>query len=378
MTYISRILNLSHLIQKKSHFLFGPRQTGKTSLIRNTLSDAIVYDLLNSDVFLTLSRNPAQLREEVVSDAKIVVIDEIQKLPALLDEVHFLIEARGIRFLLTGSSARKLRRGGVNLLGGRARSRFLHPFVYRELHAFDLLRALNFGLIPSIYLSDEPEEDLKAYAGDYLREEIAAEGLTRRIPAFSRFLNVAASCNGQLINYSKIASDAQVPKSTVQEYFQVLQDTLVAYVLPAWKRSLKRKPITTAKFYFFDIGVARHLQQRGVMKQLSTDFGEAFEAYIFHELRSYIDYTRAGELCYWRSKSQFEVDFVLNDTTAIEVKGKRTVAARDLRGIRALKEEKMLKNYVVVSLVERPRIVDDIQIMPWQLFLENLWNEAYA
>ncbi|MCP4675891.1 MAG: ATP-binding protein [Deltaproteobacteria bacterium] len=365
------------LLEKKSFFLFGPRQTGKTSLIRNTLENAIVYNLLESDAFLALSRRPALLREENTKNGSLVVIDEIQKLPILLDEIHLLIEERNVRFLLTGSSARKLRRGGVNLLGGRARSRNLNPFISRELNDFNLLKALNHGLLPSIYFSDSPEEDLASYAGDYLREEIAAEGLTRNIPAFSRFLDVAAACNGQLVNYSKISSDAQVARSTVQEYFQILQDTLVAHVLPAWKKTTKRKPITRAKFYLFDVGVARHLQHRGVLKHQSPEFGEAFETYIFHELKSYLDYTRSGTLCYWRSKSQFEVDFILNDVTAIEVKAKQVVGSRDLRGMKALKEEALLGNYLIVSLADRPRIVDGIKILPWRDFLDRLWDGEF-
>jgi predicted AAA+ superfamily ATPase len=374
MRYVPRALDLRSKLEHKSHFLFGPRQTGKTSLVRHTLEGARVYDLLDTTVYLSLSRRPSLLREEITEPESLVVIDEIQKLPLLLDEVHLLIEERGVRFLLTGSSARKLRRGGVNLLGGRARSRRLHPFICNELDDFDLLRALNHGLLPSIYFSDSPDEDLAAYAGDYLREEIAAEGLTRNIPAFSRFLDVAAACSGQMINYSAIASEAQVPRSTVQEYFQILEDTLVAHVLPAYDRTSKRKPITTAKFYLFDVGVARHLQNRGPLRRRSPDFGAAFETYLFHELRSYLDYTRAGELRYWRSKSGFEVDFVLGDRTAVECKGKTNVTPRDLRGLKALREERLLEHYLLVGLVDRPRTVERIEILPWRLFLERLWS----
>jgi predicted AAA+ superfamily ATPase len=372
--YIPRRLNLAGDAAKKSIFLFGPRQTGKTSLVENTLGQAPVFSLLDSDLFLTLSRRPATLRELIRPADRLVVIDEIQKLPELLDEVHLLIESRRIRFVLTGSSARKLRRGGVNLLGGRARSRVLHPFVWRELGAaFDLRRALDVGLLPSIYLSEEAADDLGAYAGDYLRQEVAAEGLTRSIPAFSRFLEVAALCNGQLLNYSAIASDAQVPVSTVREYFQILEDTLIAQRLPPWKASRTRKPIVTPKFYFFDVGVARHLQHRHGLRVGSPEFGEAFEAYLHHELRTYLDYSGGGELCYWRSKSGFEVDFVLNGRTAIEVKGKSPVGQRDLRGLTALREEGLLERFLVVSLESLPRTHEGIDILPWQFFLERLW-----
>lgn len=376
--YIPRLLDVASVAAKKSVFLFGPRQTGKTSLMRQTLSRARFFDLLDSDTYLFLSRRPAALRELILPGEGLVVIDEIQKLPELLDEIHRLIESAGIRFVMTGSSARKLRRGGINLLGGRARSRVLHPFVYRELaNAFDLRRALDIGLLPPIYLSDDPQEDLRSYAGDYLREEIAAEGLTRNVPAFSRFLEVAALCNGQMLNYSAIASDAQVPVSTVREYFQILEDTLLAHRVPAFKASMKRKPITTPKFYFFDVGVARHLQHRQGLRPRSPEFGEAFEAYVHHELKTYIDHCCNGTLGYWRSKSGFEVDFVLNNHTAIEVKAKAPVGQRDLRGLLALQEEGLLEKYVVISLEQQPRYREGIEILPWNLFLEGLWAGEY-
>lgn len=377
--YVPRALDLARLAARKSLFLFGPRQTGKTSLVRHALPSAKVYDLLDGDVFLTLSRRPARLGEELGPADRLVVLDEIQKLPVLLDEVHRLIEQKGVRFVLTGSNARKLRRGGVNLLGGRAPSRTLHPFTYRELgDDFVLDRALDRGLVPSIYFSDRPREDLAAYVGNYLREEIAAEALTRSVPAFSRFLEVAALCHGTMLNFSQVASDAQVPLSTVREYFHILEDTLVARLLPAWTRTRTRKAIGTAKHYFFDVGVVRHLQHRAGLARRSPEFGEAFESYIFHELSSYIDYTETVPLAYWRSTSNFEVDFVLADTTAIEVKAKDPVGERDLRGLRALKEESLLKHYVVVSLEPRSRTVDGIRIMPWKDFLERLWDGAFV
>src|SRR6185295_68217 len=334
--YIPRVLDLAALAKRKSLFLFGPRQTGKTALLKNALPGAKIYDLLDGEVFRALSHRPSRLAEELESGDKLVVLDEIQKFPAMLDEVHRLIEQRNIRFVLTGSSARKLRRGGVNLLGGRASSRTLHPFTYRELGSeFVLDRALDRGLIPSIYFSSQPREDLGAYAGNYLKEEIAAEALTRNVPAFSRFLEVAALCHGTMLNFSQVASDAQVPVSTVREYFHILEDTLVARFLPAWTRTKTRKAIGTAKHYFFDVGVVRHLQHRTALARRSPEFGEAFESYIFHEISSYIDYTEAMPFAYWRSTSNFEVDFVLADQTAIEVKAKDPVGDRDLRGLRA-------------------------------------------
>ena len=372
--YIDRVLDVPRLAQRKSLFLFGPRQTGKTALIRHALPDARYYDLLDSNDFAALSRRPSLLAEELGPRTRIIAIDEIQKLPSLLDEVHRLIEREKVRFVLTGSSARKLRRGGVNLLGGRAVSRTLHPFTYRELRErFELTRALDRGLVPSIYFSDKAHDDLAAYVGTYLKEEIAAEALTRNVPAFSRFLEVAALCHGRMLNYSAVASDAQVPVSTVREYFQILEDTLLARTLPAWTRSRSRKPISTAKHYFFDTGVVRHLQHRSRLARRSPEFGEAFESYVFHEITTYIDYAEQVPFGYWRSTSNFEVDFVIADKTAVEVKAKDPVGDRDLRGLRALQEECLLKNYIVVSLEARPRTVAGIRILPWEHFLDQLW-----
>lgn len=372
---IKRIISIKEELGKKSCFLFGPRQTGKTWLIRHELKGCRSYNLLESETFLRLSRSPEILRQECTAEDRIVVLDEIQKLPSLLDEVQLLIEERRINFLLTGSSARKLRKGGVNLLGGRARVNNLHPFVFPELkEKFDLDRAINNGLLPPVYFSDSPDEDLAAYAGAYLKEEIAAEGATRSVPAFSRFLEVAALCNGRLINYSKISNDAQTARSTVQEYFQILKDTLIAWDVPAWQKSLRRKAIGTSKFYLFDVGVARFLQNRGRINPGSPEFGEAFEHYIFHELKTYADYKKAGEVAYWRSTSGFEVDFIVGGITAVEVKASKTVSERELRGLRALREEKALKNYVLVCLENNPRTVDGIRVLPWKLFLEELWS----
>ncbi|MCX6117902.1 MAG: AAA family ATPase [Proteobacteria bacterium] len=225
---IDRYINLPSLLSEKSYFLFGPRQTGKTSLIRATLKESRSYNLLEYDTFLRLSRDPSLIRKELLDYTGVIVIDEIQKIPGLLDEVQILIEEKNIRFLLTGSSARKLKRSGVNLLGGRARTMRLHPLTVNELGKnFDLLKAVNFGLLPSIYFSPRPKEDLQSYSGEYLREEISAEGLTRNVPAFSRFLEVAAISNGQIINYQTISSDCAVPRTTIQEYYSILKDTLI-------------------------------------------------------------------------------------------------------------------------------------------------------
>jgi len=376
--YIDRLLDLRALLEQKSLFLLGPRQTGKTSLIRHTLKGVKVYDLLDTSIFLAMSQNPGRLAQELAPEDRLVVIDEIQRLPILLNEVHRLIEERGIRFLLTGSSARKLRRGGVNLLGGRARTKYLHPLTSRELgRHFDLLRAIQRGLIPSIYFSDDPHADLHAYAGSYLQQEIVAEGAARNVPAFSRFLRVAALCNGTMVNFTNVANDAQVPRTTVYEYFEILKDTLVLHELPAWRRSVRRKPLVSSKYYFFDIGVTAVLQGRE-FRPGTPEFGEAFETLLFHELRCYIDYISSGPLGYWRSTSGFEVDFILGDHTAIEVKAKENVSVQDLKSLRALAEEKKLKRYLCVSLDPRPRTLDGISVLPYRRFLNDLWSGIYS
>ena len=370
---IARYLDARELLKQRSCFLFGPRQTGKSTLIRHQLADVRTYNLLDPTLFIRLSRNPALIREALAPQTEIIVIDEIQKMPALLNEVQLMIEEHGVRFFLTGSSARTLRRKGVNLLGGRARSRVLHPFVSVELgDHFRLERALEFGLLPSVYFSDAPAEDLAAYSGDYLKQEVAAEALVRNIGAFSRFLEVAALSHGRMINFAQIASDAQVPASTVREYYGILEDTFIAHEVPAYTETRKRKAISTSKYYLFDVGLARHLQGRRGLPLGTAEYGEAFESFVFQEIKGFCDYHLLDPPRYWRSKSQFEVDFVVGEL-AVEVKAKKAVSHRDLRGLRALREENRLSHYVLVSLEPMARRVDGIDILPWREFLTRLW-----
>ncbi len=374
---VERLLDLPALLARKSHFLFGPRQTGKTFLVRHALGDARVYDLLDTSVYLALSQHPDRIAQELGPDDRVVVIDEIQRLPDLLNEVHRLIESRGIRFLLTGSSARKLRRGAINLLGGRARIHYLHPLTSQELgDRFDLPRAVERGLLPSIYFSDDPRADLAAYAGLYLQQEVMAEGATRNVPAFSRFLKVAAHCNGTIVNFTNVASDAQVARTTVYEYFEILKDTLVLHELPAWRKTSKRKPLASSKYYFFDVGVVGCLQGR-TFRPRTPEFGEAFETFLMHELVSYRDYVSGEPLSFWRSTSGFEADFILGDHTAVEVKAKETVSPQDIKSLRVLAEEKRLKRYLCVSLEPRTRKIGDVTVLPYRTFLKALWSGEY-
>ena len=376
--YIERLLDLPALLEKKSHFLFGPRQTGKSFLVAHVLSNVRVYDLLDAATYLALSQSPGRIAQELTPQDRVVVVDEIQRLPDLLNEVHRLIETRRVRFLLTGSSARKLRRGGVNLLGGRARTKYLHPLTSQELGAhFDLQRAVERGLLPSIYFSDDPHADLQAYAGSYLQQEIVAEGVTRNVPAFSRFLRVAALCNGTTVNFTNVANDAQVARTTVYEYFEILKDTLILHELPAWQKSQKRKPLSSSKYYFFDVGVVATLQGRE-FRSGTPEFGEAFETYLMHELVSFRDYVSGEPLSYWRSTSGFEVDFIIGDHTAVEVKAKQNVSLQDVKSLRALAEEDLMKRYLCVSLEPRPRHFAGVTVLPFREFLDALWDGEYV
>ena len=371
--FVPRLPDLSAWLAKKSHFLFGPRLTGKTFWIRRSLPQARCYDLLDSAVYLALSQRPGRLAEELSDRDRIVVIDEVQRLPELLNEVHRLIEQRGVRFLLTGSSARKLRRGGVNLLGGRARTRYLHPLTCRELGGhFELARAIRAGLLPSIYFSEDPAADLDAYTGTYLQQEIVAESATRNAPAFSRFLHVAALCNATLVNFTNVANDAQVPRTTVYEYFEILKDTLLLHEVPAWRLSRKRKPIASSKYYFFDVGVASALQGR-LVRPGTPEFGAAFETRLLHELVAWRDYNSGESISHWRSTSGFEVDFILGDHSAIAVKAKDTVSLQDLRSLQALSEEKRFRQLLCVCLEPRLRQVQGVSVVPYRQFLDALW-----
>ncbi|OFW88926.1 MAG: ATPase [Alphaproteobacteria bacterium RIFCSPHIGHO2_01_FULL_40_8] len=376
MTY-NRELNLTGILAKKSIFLFGPRTVGKTYLIRQQLGkEALLINLLNSEMYLRLSSNPSLIRG-IISDSKkkLIVIDEIQRIPELLNEVHDLIETQKLRFLLTGSSARKLRGRGINLLAGRAWQANLFPLTSSEIKKFYLSRYLQFGGLPAVYGSKYPEEELDAYVNTYLKEEIQAESLIRKIPAFTRFLQVAALTSGQMINFSNIASDAAAPLSTVREYYQILQDTLVGFMLPAWTKSKKRKAITTAKFYFFDIGVRNAIAGIKKIDPLSEIYGQAFEHFLILETRAYLSYRRVKkEISYWRSKNGHEVDLIIGNEIAIEIKSTKSVADRHLKNLNYLAEEKITKRHILVSQDNLNRKSGKIEIMHWQKFLEILWQ----
>ena len=377
-----RILNLP-LSTSETCFLWGPRQTGKSTLLKTLYPDAKRYDLLLSDQYQRLLLHPSLIRDEcLAADLKgenqtsPIIVDEFQKIPILLDEIHWLIENRKLRFILCGSSARKVKRGRGNLLGGRAVRYELHPLVYPEIPDFSLERALNAGLLPRHYQSPNPRQLLRAYVGDYIKEEIAAEALTRNIPAFSRFLQIASLSNGELTNYNNIASECGVSAPTVKEYFLILEDTLIGRMLPAFRKRAKRRLIGAPKFFFFDIGIVAHLTRRGKVRHGSELFGRAFEHLIYMELTAHSAYSEVNyPIAYWKTASGFEVDFVLGEhEIAVEVKGTDMVTNKHLKGIRAFKEEHQARNYIVVSMDTNPRKTEDsIEILPWHVFLDCLW-----
>jgi len=374
---IKRKLTLTETLTKKSCFLFGARQSGKSTLIDSEFKDAFKLSLLDLNLRRELIQNPNHLKKIIPPNEKLVVIDEIQKIPELLDLIHLLIEERKIHFLLTGSSAIKLRRSGVNFLGGRARTRYLFPFIQQELGTqYSLEKAANVGLIPSIYLSEEPHEDLKSYVSEYLIQEIAAEGISRNIPSFSRFLEVAALCNAQLLNYQNVGSDSEVKRGTVKNYYDILEETLIGYRLPAWQKSKKRKAISTEKFYFFDVGIVNSLLGRKTVSLSTPDGGYIFETLIMHEVRSWIEYTKQDyKMSFWRSTSGFEVDLLLNDEIAIEIKAKKKITPKDLAGLKALKEEQEIKKMFVIYLGDTILHEDEITILPFQNFIDQMWNK---
>lgn len=364
----------------KSAFLWGPRKTGKSYWIHHAFPDATVIDLLKTDVFAEYVVRPALLRERFAGHSQLIVIDEVQMAPDLLNEVHGLMESHGQSFLLTGSSARKLRRSHANLLGGRAWRYEMRPLIFRETNGFDLESIMISGLVPPHYLSPNPVADLRAYVGDYLKEEISAEAQVRNIPSFSEFLRVSAVTNGELLNYTNVAREAGVSAKVARGYFEILEDTLLGYRVQPWKRAKSRRLIETEKFYWFDVGVANFLSRR-TPRPGTPEFGKAFEHYILMELMAWRSYRQPDmPLAFWRTASGFEVDFILDDfKAAIEVKAGARIHDGDLSPLRALRGEHTVGRACVVCLETMPRkTADGISILPWQHFLEQLWGGDIA
>lgn len=373
-----RILDLSN--PKKSFFLWGQRQTGKSSLLKATFPDALFVNFLESDQFMEYSASPSLLRERVahLKSGSVVIVDEVQKVPLILDEIHGLIESKKLIFGLCGSSARKLKRGHANLLGGRAKRFELFGLSAFELkNDFDLKKILNRGYLPSFYSDDDFVSAHKSYVGDYLKEEILAEGLSRSLAVFSRFLETAAFSDAEVINFSTIAREVGVSVKTAQAHFEILSDTLTGGFLPAYSKRNKRRTRLSSKFYFFDLGVVNYLAKRKNIEPKTMEFGKAFENWIHHELKCYQSYLRNElDLSYWALTTGVEVDFILNDMeVAIEAKASDKVTSDHLKNLREVKKDyPKLKKRIVVSLEKHIRKTDDdIIILPYQEFVKKLW-----
>ncbi|MBO4587527.1 MAG: ATP-binding protein [Bacteroidales bacterium] len=363
--------------ENESVFFFGARQTGKTTLLKQLFPHARYYDLLKSEEFERLSRRPQLLREELQDfpENELVIIDEIQKLPLLLDEVHWLMTNKNIRFVLTGSSARKLRRGGVNLLGGRALVNNFYPLVSTEIDDFSIDRAVNNGMLPRHYLVSDASKRLGGYVGLYLQTEIMEEAVVRNLPSFNRFLEAAALTSGEILVYSNVAADCGVSSVTVKSYFEILVDTLFGYIVPSYTKTVKRRLVQSPKFYLFDVGVANHLMHRSHLRQGSPEYGHAFEHLIMQEIIAYLGYHgHSGELAYWRTKNGIEIDAVLGDAdVGLEIKSSTEVKDSQLKGLRSFGEDYQHARLIAVSNDMYRRRKDRVEIIPVKEFLADLW-----
>jgi predicted AAA+ superfamily ATPase len=378
------------LPKKQSAFLWGARQTGKSAFLKAYFKGSVYYDLLDGAEFVRFLKSPGLLKEEVLAldenvRAKPIIIDEIQKIPVLLNEVHWLIENSQAQFILCGSSARKLNTQATNLLGGRAWKFHFYPLTFAEIDDFDLLKALQQGLIPNHYLSEEAfiNEHLEAYVDIYLTDEIRNEGLVRNLAGFARFLDVVGLTNSEMVNASNIARDCGIDRVTVQGFYQILVDTLLGYFVYPFHKKVKRDlVISTPKFYLFDVGVANYLARQTITALKGHAAGKSFEHYIFMELMAYLNISRHKhcDITYWRTKTGLEVDFILgNGQVAIEVKISEQVHQQDLKGLIAFCEEHPNAKPIVISQDKRARHlqVNDqltITILPWESFLKRLWK----
>ena len=376
---LQRILKIDNELDG-SIFLFGARQTGKTTALRQQFQNEIFIDLLDSSMKLRFQRQPSLLYETLRDkpERTLVIIDEIPEVPELLNEVHRLMTERDLLFILCGSSARKLKRKGHNTLGGRAIPVYFHPLVSAEIPDFDLDHAVSFGMIPSHYLASNPMRRLSAYIDVYLKEEIKEESLVRNLGTFQRFLEVAAISDGEIINLQNIAQECGVSATTVASYFDILEDTLTGYRLPAYTKSVRRRLVQAPRFYYFDVGVANHLLHRKQLTRGTADYGHAFEHLVVQELVAYMDYTHQEEkLSYWRTYNGAEVDIVVGDArVAIEVKSSEEVKPRHLKGLHAFNEEHSESRCLMVSLDKINRRIGTVECIYVLDFFKMLWNEG--
>ena len=359
-------------------FLFGARQTGKSTLLKERFKGEIYYDLLDPELRRFFKRNPNALKEALADKpaGTLVIIDEIQKVPELLDIVHSLMVNKGLWFILSGSSARKLKKKGANTLGGRAIPETLYPLVWPEVTDFQLDRAVQNGMIPRHYQVPDATKRLKGYVEVYLNEEIREEGEVRELEAFERFMEVAAISDGEMLNYSNIASDCGVSTKTVQSYFQILYDTFIGYAIPAYRKVVRRKVVQAPKFYYFDVGLANYLMGRHTLRRGTDDYGHAFEHLVMQEIIAYKGYNdRQDVISYWRTYDKKEVDAIIGDArVAIEIKSSEQIKSKHKAGLKAFKEEHPDCRLILVSLEPLSRKVDGIELMNVLDFFKQLWN----
>ena len=372
-----RIFDIENQLDE-AMFLFGARQVGKSTLLKERFPNAIKYDLLKSDLRRRLSRNPESFREALSSkpEGTLIIVDEIQKVPDLLDEVHWLMVEKKLRFILSGSSARKLKRSGANTLGGRAQPRTLYPLVWPEVTDFEIDKAVQNGMIPRHYMASNATDRLEGYVNIYLKEEIQEEALVQDIEVFERFMEVAAISDGEMINYENIASDCGIAAKTAKAYFQILKDTLVGFEIPAYRKVIKRKLVQAPRFYYFDVGLTNYLLGRNSLKRGTVEYGHAFEHLVMQEIIAYHGYTRSREaISYWHTYTGIEVDAVIGDAkVAIEIKSSEEIKTKHKAGLKAFKEEHPDARLILVSLDPITRISDDKELIFVIDFFRMLWN----
>ncbi len=379
---INRIVKVQFLTNplhgSAATFIWGARQVGKTTHLLSAFPNALMFDLLKSEVRAELSTKPSLFRERVrASKAELIIVDEIQKVPALQDEIHWLLENSSKKFILCGSSARKLKREAKNLLGGRAINCFMFPLTTQEIVDFNLESYLKNGGLPVPYLSEDAKIFFKAYINNYLQEEIIDESIVRNIPSFAKFLEIVALTHGQQLNYSNVAREAGVSPSTVRSYYQILKDTLLGFELEPWRKKKNRRLVDSSKMFLFDVGLANHLHPEFKIGEFSvTSLGHSFEHFLLNEVRAYLSYSGKDlPISYWRTHNGIEVDLIIGDMqVALEFKSALSVGGGELKGMRSMREEFKPQRAILVSRDAAPRLTDDgIEILPWKQFCAMLW-----
>ncbi len=371
-----RIFDIENRLDE-AMFLFGGRQTGKSTLLKERFPKAVYIDLLKSDVRNRFKQHPEEFRESLLRypPETLVVVDEIQKVPDLLDEVHWLMVEKGLWFILSGSSARKIKKSGANNLGGRAIPETLFPLVSAEIPDFDLERAVQNGMIPRHYAVANARNRMRAYIDLYMKEEIIEEALVQNADEFVRFMEVAAIMDGEILNYENVASDCEVSANTVKAYYKILVDTLLGFEVPAYRKVIKRKLYKAPRFYYFDVGIANHLTKRYHLAPRTPEYGHAFEHLIMQEIAAYLGYTNSDEeLTYWHTYENLEVDAVIGDArVAIEIKSKEHIDHDDKKGVTEFAKEHPDTRQIIVSRDRISRRSGDVDLYYVTDFFKALW-----